>query len=176
MSVSLPGAAVPEFDIETFKINITADDETDQAELSFQLQTSEIERAAPDDREERPETDLDDWENMDVWENYGPDFSIDSDFGSLKTSASSLESKLPLTIEFGDQDDKLGCHCMDHQELVQNTITFVSMRTVDNTTWVTVDWRAMVMLDGRADRLRPVRIQGEARLEHDRSFRLFGAN
>lgn len=195
MSVLLPGAAFPEFALEKFEIVIDRDeDDENTLSLSFAVATKEVARkqgrkqADDDEEEEEEDEDKPDWESKSAWENYGPGFSIEPDFGALKVPLKQLRAKLPITLKIddkkeggddeeedeGEEAERLHCYCMDHQDLRGHVIKF-SKRVKSSV--ILVEWASSVICDEKEDEPHPVTLSGEATIkvdDEDLKKQLFG--
>ena len=162
--VSLPGAAYPEFELESFSFRVDED-----GALSFHFETKEVKRKTArkgsdeeDEDEDENDEEAEDWQSKSAWDNYGPVVNADYDFGSLKPlQPLDLSGKLPVTATF-DPEASSGVHCCDHQEALKNKIVF-SARKGD---CFALTWTGFIRMDEDDGKLYPFAIcVKQARLE-----------
>jgi hypothetical protein len=162
-TVSLPGAAYEEFELEEFSFK-----QDGEGAFCFQFGTKEVPRKrrgkGSDEEEEEEEEGESDWTSKSVWDNYGPGVNAEFDFGSLTPEHKvNLAGKLPVKATFGE--DTTGVHCCDHQEAVQNELTFTA-RNKDGTFELT--WTGRIRMDGDQEKTYPLTIHAtRARLVKD---------
>jgi hypothetical protein len=165
-TVSVPGAAYEEFELEEFSFK-----QDEEGAFSFQFATKEVPRKrrgkGSDEEEEEEDEDEEgesDWTSKVAWDNYGPSVDAEFDFGSLTPEEEvNFAGKLPVKATFGE--DTTGIHCCDHQEAVQNELTF-SARNKDGTFALT--WTGRICMDGDEEKTYPFTIHAtRARLVKD---------
>ncbi len=149
-TISLPGAAFDSFDLELFEFVVGENG------VSFHFETKEIKRKNSKEEEEEDEEHDDDWTSKAAWLNYGPNINVEWDFGSLRPKQPFDLNHLPVVVEFEDEEEPLGIHCMDHQELHSNKIEFLE-HVKENI--YHLKWTGKIIVDGKAQSPKPFTLE-----------------
>lgn len=113
-TVSLPGAAFPLFELQSFEFTLGEDGKT----FTFQFSTKEVKRKIgkedededeEEEKEDEEEEEGGDWKSRSAWENYGPGCSMEHDFGTLTSKRKVDLKKLPTEVQFADDEDGSKC-------------------------------------------------------------------
>lgn len=161
-------AAFPRFELNKLAFHLDDDKKTFTFEFDSDTPVSKAppkkkkkgRRDGDDDEEEEEndDEDVDDWCSKSVWENYGPNFSCDSSFGSLVASSEIDLTKLPQTLSLGDGDEPLNIHCCDHQSSKDHVLKLLA-RDGDK---FEIEWSGKIVVDGDDDNAHEFVIKGTA--------------